>query len=710
MPAESLKPQDQDHLMLCDLVMKGGITSGVLYPPAVLVLKQKYRFRSIGGTSAGAIAAAATAAAEYNRERDGFEQLKAASNSLAENNLLLHLFQAPAETRLLLETLLALLPKGRDPSNSLTTVAGGANGTDEMAHKQNEPGLLQRAVQLTDKLTPIWKQFCPTFKRGRFLGMAAGATAGILLAVILSTIVFTIVGLIAPAYGVRNVWILWLPCLALGALFGVLGAWCGSRVGGSVAALHDLMQTATREVSANFYGICVGHSREDKDALTDWLSASIEQIAGLQTEQRPLTFGQLSTKRVAGKDRGITLKMVTSNLSHGQPYTLPFGLEGFLFKEADMLKLFPDYIVQHMRVHASKSMVMGNTVIPQEKLPEGYYFLPSGNDLPVVVGARLSLSFPILISAVPFYTIRSSALETLANGTQSQLGPDDLQKNWFSDGGICSNFPIHFYDAWLPRFPTFGINLGAVPAQAFQNGQNQAATSAASQITANTGQASTKQLNMARFSALDTRSMSRGSATAPADVYLPHADALQDAEWRELSSPIDFLHAIFTTAQNYRDSMQSRLPSYRERVVQIRLNKDEGGLNLSMPTETIKAVVGKGSRAGEILCDPDEFNFEHHWWVRFLVLMALLERNFEGMQEVLGDPAFQERLYKQLAMSADFPYSRDSLWIDAAKERVKELQQTLACWHDANKQWSDPPLFGRNAPLPNPVLRVTPEL
>ena len=47
----------------CDVVMKGGITSGIVYPEAIHELSRDYRFRSIGGTSAGAIAAAATAAA-----------------------------------------------------------------------------------------------------------------------------------------------------------------------------------------------------------------------------------------------------------------------------------------------------------------------------------------------------------------------------------------------------------------------------------------------------------------------------------------------------------------------------------------------------------------------------------------------------------------------------------------------------------------------
>ena len=47
-----------DELELCDIIMKGGITSGVVYPEGVRVLSEKYRFKSIGGTAAGAIAAA----------------------------------------------------------------------------------------------------------------------------------------------------------------------------------------------------------------------------------------------------------------------------------------------------------------------------------------------------------------------------------------------------------------------------------------------------------------------------------------------------------------------------------------------------------------------------------------------------------------------------------------------------------------------------
>src|SRR5260370_42441779 len=64
----------------CDLVMEGGVTSGVVYPRAIVKLSNEFLFHSIGGTSAGAIAAAATAAAEYRRrpkdDRSGFGLLE----------------------------------------------------------------------------------------------------------------------------------------------------------------------------------------------------------------------------------------------------------------------------------------------------------------------------------------------------------------------------------------------------------------------------------------------------------------------------------------------------------------------------------------------------------------------------------------------------------------------------------------------------------
>ena len=78
----------------CNLVLKGGVTSGLVHAGAVPELARHYRFRGIAGASAGAIAAAFTAAAAFARSRGdpaGFERLARRSAELPDR--LLGLFQ-----------------------------------------------------------------------------------------------------------------------------------------------------------------------------------------------------------------------------------------------------------------------------------------------------------------------------------------------------------------------------------------------------------------------------------------------------------------------------------------------------------------------------------------------------------------------------------------------------------------------------------------
>ena len=83
----------------CDVVMKGGITSGVVYPHALCELARTYRFANVGGTSAGAIAAAGAAAAEHGREAGGFQKLADLPAWIGGGDNLFRLFQPQPRTR-----------------------------------------------------------------------------------------------------------------------------------------------------------------------------------------------------------------------------------------------------------------------------------------------------------------------------------------------------------------------------------------------------------------------------------------------------------------------------------------------------------------------------------------------------------------------------------------------------------------------------------
>ena len=115
---------------LCDLVMKGGITSGVVYPPAVDEIAKRFYLCGIGGTSAGAIAASLTAAAELRRRNgseDGFRLLQEVPKEISGEGRLLQLFRPDRPTRDLFDLMLRLTKlkeaNGLSKARTLVSVA-----------------------------------------------------------------------------------------------------------------------------------------------------------------------------------------------------------------------------------------------------------------------------------------------------------------------------------------------------------------------------------------------------------------------------------------------------------------------------------------------------------------------------------------------------------------------------------------------------------
>ncbi|NUT98440.1 MAG: patatin, partial [Saccharothrix sp.] len=102
--------------------MRGGAASGVVYPWAVVELARHYRFRSLGGASAGAIAAAFTAAAEKGREQGGFGKLEEVIRWFAGPEWrLAQLFQPSAHTRKLYRIVAASMQSRDTTGRSATT-------------------------------------------------------------------------------------------------------------------------------------------------------------------------------------------------------------------------------------------------------------------------------------------------------------------------------------------------------------------------------------------------------------------------------------------------------------------------------------------------------------------------------------------------------------------------------------------------------------
>jgi predicted acylesterase/phospholipase RssA len=489
-PHESSAPLNR-----CDLVMKGGITSGVVYPMAVVELAQRYRFENIGGTSAGAIAAVITAAAEFGRAEGGFDKIKQLPDYLSKH--LLSLFQPRPEFRPLFEVMLAGMTKKKSavlaalirayPTKAILGLAGGALGTGLFAH------------------------------------------------VISGFSVFS--ALVSTGVGVAGLFA--LPAYAL---------------------YKDLVEN----LPARDFGLCPGRTQPDiaKPGLCDWMADTIDKVAGLPEGSGPLTIGMLWKK-------GIRLQTVTTDVSSRRPYTLPMDENIFAYSPREFREIFPDRIVDFMVGHTKE-------VDEDWGSERGDLRLFRTEHLPVVVLARMSLSFPLLFTIVPLYR-RDFTIDENSKVPR-------LQRCLFSDGGVSSNFPVHFFDQFLPTTPTFGISLGSWDPE---------------------------------------REGKTGSPEQRVELPLDPADGGLLPTYR-VKGLGGFMGGLFASAKDWQDSLQSILVGYRERIVTVSLQEDEGGLNLDMPPEQIKALVNYGRIAGERL--NADFDLNEHRWRRFLTELPALER------------------------------------------------------------------------------------
>lgn len=626
----------RDAGLSCDLIMKGGITSGVVYPQATCRLATRYRLRRLGGASAGAIAAALGAAAEHHRQHGdpddapgtaGFVALAAVPTDLGKN--LGSLFQPVRSTRPALSLLMAALAPGR--------------------------GVLARTALTVARLVQV----------------APVVFVGTLLATLLPSVlsVWSSRGELVPA-GWRSLLLPVLAWLPGGLLLALLAS-----------ALRVLLRTA-RGLQGNGFGLSNGHTTDGRAAvppLTDWMAATIDATAGLP--EGPLTFGHLwgeqasavhrdlrrrrqARERLTSQDwrrfqPDVDLKVMTTNLTLRKPFEFPFSQDGFYYCPACWQLYFPASVLAHLErtsaaaparltIRSRSGAQEVAMVCPRHPGAGPVRQLPDAPDLPVVVAARLSLSFPLLVSAVPLLCVDFSRA----------AGRRRLVVTWFSDGGIASNFPIHFFDAPLPSRPTFGISLDQ-----------------------------------------------------------QHPDYPDEMVWRpqrtlsgvfprtyELSSVLAFVTSVVRTMQNWVDASQLTMPGYRDRVTELRTRPGEGGLNLRMDDALVRTLAERGSEAARQF---EDFDFSLHRWVRYRAIMNSLSECLDSMHARWPGAPGEEGYAELVTRYAGTPgtYRLDPQDAVADAEATRLLMAVAAQWQAAGY-----PATAPEVPQPQPRLRQMPPL
>lgn len=606
----------------CDIVMKGGVTSGIVYPLAVCELAGKFRFVNIGGTSAGAIAAAATAAAEYRRAHGdirGFtEELMNLPRILGSrlpdgSTKLLSLFRPNPSTKRIYDVLVRLM-------------------------RGSIPGRVAAAIRAVFSIVPGTAWLCL---------LAFGVT--LLLMWVVTRL------LIVP---------LALPLLLVLTLFAAtILAFMGLKCAKKIVSV----------LVGNKFGLCTGYipSREpgSEPPLTEWLADLLDRTAGKPDPALPLTFGDLWGVEGDGKDgkKKINLQMMTTNLTQGRPYQLPFEQKNLYWDPEEFRDLFPERIVNWMKAHS-------------DPYSDGKrYRLPPAEKMPVIVAVRMSLSFPLLISAVPIWSVDFSRLSNKALVKEKK--PAVLERSWFSDGGICSNFPVHFFDSPLPGWPTFAINL-----RPFHPDFPPSADECKNiWMPATNGQGRLEQ--WVRFDTGDP-----------------------------VSSFTGFLMTIVNTMQNWIDNTQLKIPGYRDRVAHVYLTDQEGGLNLEMEEGAIDRMSKRGKCAGELLRDrftgaiPDcTLDWDNHRWVRYRSTMTLLDKYLHDITKSYMSAALKtERTYSDLVSRGPHVRPKSYEWKPGQKpfaaEMGRKLMTLIKSWDAFHQE------FKKGTPEPIPELRTRPKI
>jgi predicted acylesterase/phospholipase RssA len=625
----------------CDIVMEGGVTSGIIYASAVAELANSYRFSSIGGSSIGAFAAALTAAAEYSRRRGsnaGFKLMERLPSELAEEDdqnetRLLRMFRPQDGTRRLFNIFLASL----DRKSTLSRLVGG----------------------LTEAIRQYW----------RAVLLALVATAVFVLS---GPLVLTWLGWSSPppyGFGLRVVGLgSWVLALLIALVFAA-----------ALTLFLGIAWDFRCELVPNGFGLCRGWSeqeRMDSPDLAGFLHASIQLAAGRNPiDDQPLTFADLrdapgratdllGQPSIGDAPPSINLQVYSTNLAHGRPYRFPLDAAddmGRLFFRVDDLKAyFPQPILNHLVGYALpyRPQTFSDPDVTEET--KQYLELPT-DQLPIVVAARLAMSFPLLISAVPLWAIDYEA----------PIGRRGFAQCWMSDGGLCSNFPIHLFDSFVPKWPTFGIAL-----------QN------------------------------------RGKYRPDQRVWLPekHDEGRGDTwdRFAETKQPLGrlagFLVSLWLAAWHWNDTTMMRMPGVRDRVVRIFLEEGEGGVNIKMSKQAIDALTQRyGKPAAQAFlrkfADDGSPGWPEHRWVRFNRLLIALRQQIEGFKFAADLDRYTQPLGAQIVESRKTAPLRGSAQ-PLGHDQARELEVLLAALSELETSFHKAGDYRPYVAMPRPSMRV----
>jgi len=237
--------------------------------------------------------------------------------------------------------------------------------------------------------------------------------------------------------------------------------------------------------------------------------------------------------------------------------------------------------------------------------------------------------------------------------------------------------PICMFDAPLPRWPTFGIDL-----QGIREDRPESV------------------------------------------VWMPSRNAEGFGEQfhripdqNSIGAIFKYAAAMIDAARNWTENRQMTVPGYRDRIVHIRLDDGkEGGISLDMDPAVLSEVSHRGLKAADLLLShflrPTEsvtLTWDNHRWIRFRSALARLEELLQQFQLGLSEPEPGELSYMQLLDRGPDEPPHSYHVTQHQHEFIQQwMTQLLAAAHASAAPESSRP--SHRQPRPTPLLRVSPRI
>jgi predicted acylesterase/phospholipase RssA len=296
--------------------------------------------------------------------------------------------------------------------------------------------------------------------------------------------------------------------------------------------------------------------------------------------------------------------LVATDLTEGRPVRLPLppadhaertGGARLLFCETCLAAVLPQRVVTQLVKSAPSTDIDHHCPRHSTDLQAAGVLreLPDPWDLPVVAAVRMCAATPGLLRAVPLYSLDPQG-----------EGEAAVRTHWLADGG--ADVPVSYFDALLPRWPTFGVRVE---------------TAAAGDEPA-------------------------GRLRLPAQDAAPARRAV-----RQVRTGAGLAAAVLDAVLGGRDATQADLPGFRGRLALVRRTAAERGQAFLLGDAALLTLALDGLAAGTALRDrftgsdddvPGQTQTDRYRWIR--LRMAL--REYRAMSLDIGA---RLPLYRDLA-------------------------------------------------------------